>query len=167
MKTKNKVLLVYISTFFGIIIWLAAILLAPYLRSQSLNLNDLIYAVFSSICHQIPSRCFSVFGHPLAVCVRCFGIYFGFLIGTLIYPFIRGFSLVSVPKTRTFILVSLPIVVDTAGNIFSLWMTSNWLRFFFGFIWGVILPFYFISGISDAFITQKHVSISKTPNKKR
>jgi hypothetical protein len=34
------------------------------------------------------------------------------------------------------------------------------LRFTIGFIWGVILPFYLVSGLSEAFQNKKHLVIS-------
>jgi len=34
-------------------------------------------------------------------------------------------------------------------------MTPNWPRFTTGFIWGTILPFYFIIGITDYFVREK------------
>ena len=152
MKKKSKILLIYFLTLNGIIIWLGVIFLAPYLKSHSSDLNIFFYAIFSPICHQNPSRCFFLFEYPLAVCARCFGVYFGFLGGTGLYPFLKGFSNITLPKTRVFIFVSLPIIIDTMGNFFHLWMTSSWFRFTVGFIWGMILPFYFIVGLTELFI---------------
>jgi len=154
MRRKNKILLIYFLTAGGIIAWLCMIFLAPYLKSRSSGLSTYIYALFSPFCHQIPSRSFSIFHHPLAVCARCLGIYFGFLAGIALYPFVKGFSEISLPKVKTLIFISLPIVIDTVGNLF-LWMSPGWLRFLLGFIWGLILPFYFIAGLADYFVNIK------------
>ena len=154
MRDKNKILLIYFLTASGIIAWLYMIFLAPYLRSRSSGLNTFIYALFSPFCHQISSRSFSIFHHPLAVCARCLGIYFGFLGGMVLYPFVRGFSGISLPKVKTLVFLSVPIVIDAMGNYF-LWMSPSWLRFLLGVIWGLILPFYFIAGIADYFINIK------------
>jgi len=156
MKKKIKILFIYSSTLIGIIIWLGIIFWAPYLKSRSSGLNVFIYAIFSPLCHQIQSRSFFLFEYPLAVCARCLGIYFGFLGGTGFFPFLRGFSNLNLPKTRTFILMSLPIVMDAVGSFFSFWVTSNWFRFITGFIWGMILPFYFITGIADFLVKTTH-----------
>jgi len=150
-QKEKKALTIYFLTFGGIIIWLGLILLAPYLKSQSLRLNVLVYTIFSPICHQISSRSLFLFGHPLAVCSRCFGIYFGFLIGFLLYPLLKRLSNTTLPKTRIFIFISSPIVFDTLGNFFRLWITPNIPRFIIGFLWGIILPFFFIVGIIDLF----------------
>src|SRR5262249_10368205 len=45
-----------------------------------------VYAFFSLICHQNPARSWELFGNPLAVCIRCASIYFGFF-GALLLPF--------------------------------------------------------------------------------
>lgn len=152
MTAKNKIIIVYFSTLTGIIIWLGAIFLAPYLESESSRFAGFIYALFSPTCHQIPTRCFYAFGYPMAVCARCFGIYSGFLAGTLIYPFINGFSFPSLPRIKTLVFVSVPIVLDTAANFLGMWTSSGWLRFLTGLVWGTVLPFYFLAGISDYFI---------------
>lgn len=160
MTTKHKLILIYALTLMGITVWIALILLAPYLRSQSSMLATFIYAVFAPTCHQIPARCIHAFGHPLAVCARCLGIYVGFLLGTVIFPLIKGFSVPSLPQAKMIILVSVPIVIDAAGNILGVWSSSNWVRFGTGTLWGIILPFYFLAGISDYFLRQNRRSLS-------
>lgn len=130
-------------------IWIGLIFLAPGLKSRSSLLSSIIYNVFSPVCHQNPSRCFTFLGHPLAVCTRCLGIYTGFLFGMFIYPAVRGFKSVSLPRIKLFITLSIPVAIDTAGNFFFIWSTPGWLRFVFGWIWGLILPFYFVTGIVD------------------
>ena len=52
---------------------LAAPLLAAGHPLAALVIRD----VFSRLCHQDPSRSFVLEGSPVAVCVRCLGIYWG------------------------------------------------------------------------------------------
>jgi hypothetical protein len=47
------------------------------------------------------------------------------------------------------IALSTPIVIDTAGNVFLLWMTNEWVRLLTGVLWGSILPFFLIPGMMD------------------
>lgn len=159
MEKRRRVFLAYFFTLAGILLWLGTIFLAPYLKSRSLNLNVFVYALFSPICHQIPSRTFTFLGNPLAVCGRCLGIYFGFFAGTAFFPLFEGFSRTSLPKTKTFILFSLPIALDTVGNFFDFWTTPNWFRFAVGFLWGTLLPFYFIRGLHDFFCSKISLEI--------
>lgn len=151
MSRKTQAILAYSLILLGLIIWLGAIFLAPYLKSRSDQRSAFFYAIFSPVCHQIPSRSFFIFGHSLAVCARCLGVYSGILGGTILFPFFRGFSSLILPKTRTFILFSMPIATDALGNLLHLWRTSAELRFVTGFIWGVILAFYLIVGLTDLF----------------
>lgn len=146
---RNRILPVYLVTLIGTLAWLGAIVLAPYLRSRGIPPARFIYFCFSPVCHQIPGRSFSVFGYPMAVCARCLGIYFGFLAGMGLYPLLRGFSKVRLPKAKIFLAVSLPIVADTAGNLLGLWATTNILRLATGILWGTILPFYFVTGLAE------------------
>jgi uncharacterized membrane protein len=148
MRT-NRILLVYLATLIGILAWLGAIVLAPYLKSRGIPLAGFLYFCFSTVCHQIPGRSLSAFGYPMAVCARCLGVYIGFLVGMALYPVLRGFSKVRLPKMKIFLTVSLPIVADTAGNLLGLWATANLLRLATGILWGTILPFYWVTGLTE------------------
>ena len=146
---KNRILLVYLATLVGILAWLGAIALAPYLKSRGIPLERFLYFCFSPVCHQIPGRSFSLFGYPMAVCARCLGIYSGFLAGLGLYPLLRGLARARLPRMKTFLALSLPIVVDTAGNLFGLWASTNVLRLATGILWGSVLPFYFVTGLAE------------------
>ncbi len=156
MKTKNVRRTVYFLTLTGIIFWISLVFLAPFLKNHSSEYSHLFYSIFSPICHQIKSRSFYAFGYPLSVCARCLGIYTGFLLGTIIYPFINGFSSFRLPKRMYFFIFSIPILTDAAGNILNIWNSCNIIRLIIGMVWGIILPFYFIYGITEAIINQSN-----------
>ena len=149
MRHNKVILFTYFSTLIGICIWIGAIISAPFLEHIDSPFGPFLYAAFAPVCHQVDSRCFFLFGFPMAVCTRCFGIYSGFLLGTLSYPMIRGTRELKLPSSIGFLLVSLPIVLDTIGNFFDLWSTPAWTRFIIGCLWGYILPFYFITGVGE------------------
>jgi uncharacterized membrane protein len=52
-------------------------LAAPLLAQSHPLFALLIRSFFSRLCHQDPARSFIVEGSPVAVCVRCLGIYCG------------------------------------------------------------------------------------------
>jgi uncharacterized membrane protein len=164
MRKRAKIILVYSLTLGGSLLWIGVIFLAPYLKSQASGLNIFAYAVFEPICHQIPARSLFLFGHPLAVCARCLGIYFGFLGGMGLYPFLKGFSDTALPKSRIFILVVFPLVFDALGNLFNIWSTSHWIRFSTGFLWGLILPFYFVTGVTEFLLNRSRKKTSAPEN---
>lgn len=61
----------------GATMWCLAIVAAPLFHLTP------IYLLFSAVCHQLPARSWHVHGEPLAACIRCTSIYFGFLAGLL------------------------------------------------------------------------------------
>lgn len=146
---KSILIATYLFTVIALLLWLTGIFLAPYLRSRASPWQGLLYAFYSPVCHQVPERCYFLFGHPLGVCARCLGIYLGCLVGLSLYPWLRGFRRLELPGTRLFLLLSSPILIDTLGNFTMLWTTPNPGRLGTGLIWGTILPFYFITGMAD------------------
>lgn len=153
---RRVIIWAYLATALGGAVWFGLVFVAPYLKSRSSPWAALVYALYSPVCHQIPSRCFHLFGQPLAACARCLGIYSGFLVGLGIFPLFQGFRRLRLPRTATFLFVSAPIVFDTLGNFVRLWTTPNSLRFATGLLWGTILPFYFVPGIADLFLAGKY-----------
>lgn len=149
-SVRRAVRPVFVLACLGTAAWIAAIFLAPYLRSRSSDAGaSFLYALFAPVCHQIPGRSFFFRGFPLAVCARCLGIYVGSLAGLVLYPFIRGFSRIALPAGRLFLLASSPIGLDFAGGLLGLWNSPNGLRFATGLLWGPLLPFYFIAGVTE------------------
>jgi uncharacterized membrane protein len=149
MIPRSRLIRLYLLTSGGAFLWIAAIVAAPYLRSRGLDQAGWFYACFAPLCHQISDRSFFLWGFPLAVCARCFGIYTGFAAGLMIYPFRRGFDTARIPRLKMFLLVSAPIVLDTGGNFLRLWETGHLLRFLTGYLWGSLLPFYFLTGLAE------------------
>lgn len=146
----RSVRLVWALTFFGTLVWLGAVGLAPWLAARgSSGAARFIYAAFAPLCHQVPGRCFAISGHPLAVCGRCLGIYAGFAAGLILYPFIRGFSQAALPRARLFLLLTLPMALDGLAGLLGVWRSPIGVRFAIGFVWGTILPFYFVTGAVD------------------
>lgn len=69
------------------IVWsaavLAAIAAAPLAASAARPEAWFLYHAFDLFCHQQPQRSWHLEGYPLAVCVRCFGVYAGLLVAAL------------------------------------------------------------------------------------
>jgi uncharacterized membrane protein len=152
---RKKITLVYGLTAAGTLVWLAGIFLAPLLRSLDLRWAGLVYALYSPVCHQLPSRSLWAWGFPLAVCARCLGIYLGFGAGVAFYPVIRGFHRVRLPETKAFLAFSAPIVIDTAGNFLGIWRSPGPARLALGLLWGSILPYYLITGFAELHLRRR------------
>jgi uncharacterized membrane protein len=144
---------VYGWTLLGASLWLSAVIFAPILKSRIPLLSAVIYAGFSPTCHQLPDRCFYIFGDPMAVCARCFGVYTGFFIGLLFFIMVKKRFKRPLPSALIFVLFSIPIGIDTAANFLYIWQTPSVWRFFSGIIWGTLLPYYFVVGVSEFFVS--------------
>ena len=150
MEGGKTVSRVHMLTLVGTVLWLAAVWAAPLLKVRGSRGAAFLYAVFAPVCHQRPERSFFAAGFPLAVCGRCLGIYLGFLAGVLAYPRLRRRLRGGVPAASLLVALTLPIGVDAAGNFLGLWATGNVVRLATGFVWGTILPFFFIPGVAEA-----------------
>jgi len=148
-RALSLTLPVYLATFAAALAWSAAVVLAPYLASRDGRLAGLLYACFAPVCHQLPERSFFAFGHPLAVCARCAGIYAGAVAGLALYPALRGFHNVRLPRIGPFLAATMALAVDAGGGLLGLWDSPAWLRFAVGLPWGMSLPYFFITGIVD------------------
>lgn len=58
---------------------------APLLAASHPLAALLIRGFFSGLCHQDPARSFQLAGSPIAVCVRCLGIYSGVALSPLLH----------------------------------------------------------------------------------
>ena len=109
-----------------------------------------IYKSFEKFCHQIPERSFYVDGHPMAVCARCTGIYFGFAAGVLSYPLVRSLRQRSPTPARKWLLIALgPAVLDFALDYLGIWNNTHLTRSLTGGLLGSVVAFYVVSALLD------------------
>lgn len=120
-----------------VLVWVSAILLAPIAKANGLaTLSSPLYHFFSFICHQQAERSFHILGEQFGVCSRCFGVYFGLLLGFLLYPLLRNVGEVE-PLPRVWLFLSLiPIAIDWALTIFGIWANTHLTRFVTGLVLG-------------------------------
>ncbi|MCW5959789.1 MAG: DUF2085 domain-containing protein [Pyrinomonadaceae bacterium] len=131
-------------------IWNLVIIAPPLLASAGANsaANSIFY-FFGFLCHQIPERSFEVLGHHFAVCVRCFGVYFGLIVGFLIYPLIRNIEEIE-PFPRVWLFLSLvPIGVDWLLGMLDIWQNTFLSRFVTGAILGAACAIFIIPAIVE------------------
>jgi len=108
-----------------------------------------IYGFFSYICHQISNRSFHIEGEEFAVCSRCFGVYFGLLMGFLIYPLWRKIDEIE-PVPRFWLFLSMiPIGVDWSLGVFGIWENTYLSRFVTGLILGVACATFLVPGLVE------------------
>ncbi|MEZ5429158.1 MAG: DUF2085 domain-containing protein [Pyrinomonadaceae bacterium] len=130
--------------------WMFLILLAPIARSNGwTGLSEPLYKFFRFLCHQMPERSFYLVGNQLAVCSRCFGVYFGLVFGFLIYPLIRSIDEIE-PLPRVWLFLSVvPIGVDWSLGVLGIWDNTHLSRFVTGLILGSMCAIFIIPALVE------------------
>lgn len=118
--------------------WVSLIAAAPLAKANGLaGFSSPLYLFFGFLCHQISERSLHIDGEQLAVCSRCFGVYFGLLFGFAIYPLWRSIDDIE-PLPRFWLFFSLvPITLDWSLTMFGIWENTHLSRFVTGLILGV------------------------------
>jgi uncharacterized membrane protein len=127
----------------SVLIWLP-----PILATLGLNFSASgLYFCFSFICHQAPDRVFVVFGHPLAVCHRCCGIYWGFFLGAfLANPWMHR----SPRIRRNWVLAAaFPLAFDALAPFAGFWLNTWWTRLLTGLLFGIVISSLLRQGIAE------------------
>jgi uncharacterized membrane protein len=123
--------------------WLCALWAAPQLLcSGHAWAALLLYRAFALVCHQRPERSFHWCGSPLAVCVRCTGIYTGALLGLLLYPWQPGIEAKKLPARRYLLGAMALLWLDWALGATGLLRNNIASRLATGLLLGLVLVFY-------------------------
>ncbi len=120
---------IQIALLLAVLAWIGLIFLAPYSRQSGWSGSGLIYSFFHQICHQLPERSFSWGVHPLAVCHRCLGIYWGFAAGLLLVGCRLRLWAALQGQPRLMMLFWIPLAID----VFLL-PNTWWSRFLTGWL---------------------------------
>ena len=132
--------------------WVFAIVLAPLAQGNGFeNLAAPIYKFFSFICHQLDWRSFYVENHKFAVCARCFGVYFGLLLGFVIYPLLRKIDEIEPLPRFWLFLAMIPIAIDWSLGAFDIWENTHLSRFITGLILGAACAIYIVPALVEIF----------------
>jgi uncharacterized membrane protein len=145
---QHKAVIVYAILLLISFAWLAVIFAAPALMADGHPLSAMvIYRGLSGICHQIPERSFHLHGFPLAVCSRCTGIYVGFAVGLMLYPFVRSLRNQTMPSRRWLVAAGLPMLIDFGGGYLGLFQNTFVSRAATGGLLGVAFSVYILIGM--------------------
>lgn len=133
-------------------VWVGMILLAPLAEiAGQPAISQPLYKFFSYICHQMDDRSFHLFAHKFGVCSRCFGVYFGILLGFVAYPMLRPVEVVE-PFPRFWLFgAMIPIGIDWSLTIFGIWENSFTSRFVTGLILGFACAVYIVPALVEIF----------------
>lgn len=137
-RFRDQAVRVWLVTSAAVFVWVALIVAAPlFLSGGMTSVSSPIYNFFSYICHQMPERSLHLLSHQMAVCSRCFGVYFGLLAGIVVYPVWRSIDEID-PIPRVWLFASLvPISIDWSLTVFGIWENTHVSRFVTGLVLGV------------------------------
>ena len=148
VKASIRARVIYVVALTSVLIWLGLIMAAPWLMAtHHYAIAFLLYKSFSALCHQLPDRSFHLLGFPLTVCARCTGIYAGFLIGLLCYPFVRRLEDEVMPARLWLMVTFVPVVIDFAGGAIGIFTNTFFSRTTTGAIAGAAAAFYILPGL--------------------
>lgn len=85
-------------------------------------------------------------GAKLGVCSRCTSVYFGFLLTTIIFPFVRKLNNTELPALWILLAGAAFVGLDAILDIFDVYKNTFISREITGAILGLILPFFIIPG---------------------
>jgi uncharacterized membrane protein len=160
VKSLKKPAGVKIASFGLVLSWAglcAGIVAAPLLAAGSHSLpGGLLYLSFAQVCHQIPERSFFLRGHPIAVCHRCAGIYFGLLLGSLLGG--KIFLFVLEPSRRRWWVAAcvVPLAVDALAPATGLWANTMLTRSATGALFGIMVSSLLKAAAAELFDPGRH-----------
>lgn len=129
---------------------IACIVLAPLAASTNHSLISLaLYRAFANLCHQIPERSFYLYGSPLAVCARCWGLYGGFALGFALYPVFGSLTRAVMPHRCWLLLAAVPTSVDFLLGFLGIWENTHVSRGLTGALLGMTSALYVVPGVLD------------------
>lgn len=142
----------HIAILFFSLFWCSLFVSVPFLMEGSpflRRVSGMITLFFSSVCHQAHDRSFHLLGHPLAVCARCSGIYEGFLLGVIIYPFFRKLGSKVLPPLSILLFGILPMVLEVILSQLGLIQSHLLYRSLTGLFLGGTVTFYVMPAVFE------------------
>jgi uncharacterized membrane protein len=162
---KSIALRIYIIFTFLVALWCAGILAAPLLAHAGMHRSaDMVYSVYSRICHQNDASSFHVEGEKFGVCIRCSAIYFGFLMGLLFMLPLGAVTRLRIPKPMLMIAVILPMVVDAVLNDAGLHASTTMTRVATGLLFGGVMPWCIVPLLIEACLQLIHKKKIPSPD---
>jgi uncharacterized membrane protein len=129
-------------------------LLAPYLEHAGHPIPGLlINKAFRVLCHQKPERCFYAFGHPMAVCSRCFAVYASFLTVGLAFGVWRSLTRRRWEEIPLWMLgvLAIPMALDGLTQLVGLRESTQVLRTITGTLVGAGVGLFVYPFLARAF----------------
>ncbi len=147
-----------------ILLWCIGILAVPLLKHAGWTQTaDVLYSFFSRVCHQDDARSFHIEGEKVGVCIRCSGIYFGFLLGLIALPFSHLLRQKNFPPMGFFIFAVVPMAIDVILNTAGIHACTPMTRTITGALFGMSMAWFifpiFVEACSQLFSRNNNHSL--------
>lgn len=126
-----------VSLFVLVALWCAGFILVPLLESLRVDVT-FVRQFYGTVCHQIEARSHIVAGFPMAVCIRCSAIYFGFFLGVSAVVFFGRFLMLPWIR-RGVLLVAAMLALDVSLDLLGILANTILSRTVTGGVFGIAL----------------------------
>jgi len=131
----------------GLLVLLAT--LPPFVGEEA---RRVLMRGFSAVCHQIPPRSPHIDGVALAVCHRCYGIYWGLPLAVLAFLVLYRWDAWFQRYAALVVALSLvPPGVDWLGDVLGFWLNTPHSRLATGGVFGLVAGYYLTRAVVDVF----------------
>lgn len=154
-RHKIKQILIFrISLFLLILVWVFGISFPFFFQTneQNIILYQFLHKIYSGVCHQFEYKSISVNGTFFHVCSRCYGIYIGALLGSVLSLFYFKQKHL---KIKYLYFASIPILIDVIYQSLNITDYIKISALSTGMIFGFAIVVYFISSIENYLTIQK------------
>lgn len=118
--------------------------------------QTLLMQSFSTVCHQIAERSFAVDGVSLAVCHRCYGIYWGLPLAVVGFLALTRFDPALWKYSRFIIPLALvPTSLDWFLGVLGVWANTPLSRLGTGALLGLVAGYYLARAMGQVFASNQ------------
>jgi len=136
MKNRIRIILLALFALYSAYFFIGGTLAPIMAHFKHYELSAKLTSLFLYSCHQQPDRSFWILGYPMALCCRCFGVYFA----TTFLSIYSIFNKLKINKLTIIILILISLI-DIFVNLKLEINTGNITRFVAGIIIGILIIF--------------------------
>jgi uncharacterized membrane protein len=118
----------------AVAVWISGILAAPLLAGTWIS--EVMYRIYSIICHQYNDRSFHMDGHPFGVCIRCTAIYSAFFLMLIVIRFWTRLREAKWNALRLLVVAGIPMALDGTGMLLNITAATTGSRLLTGSLFG-------------------------------
>ncbi|MCS6938206.1 MAG: DUF2085 domain-containing protein [Roseiflexus sp.] len=99
--------------------------LSPWLKANGYPLaGEIIFRIYTPLCHQRPERSFCFCGYQVAFCHRCTSFYGGLFVAGVLFSFVRRW--IRPASLRFGAVLLLPITLDAGSHMVNDLLSLGW-----------------------------------------